>query len=124
MSGEQYAQQAVANEVREIAIPAPRGEILARGGEPIVTDKITNAIEVVPSKLPPAGPHRVALYRRLGALLGMRWQHVQALVIAGRAAVPYVPMTIKTSAGTGALTVLGERQSEFPGVTQEPVAVP
>jgi penicillin-binding protein 2 len=123
LSGEHYAQQAVANEVREIAIPAPRGEILARGGEPIVTDKVTSAVEVVPSKLPPVGPRRVALYRRLGALLRMRWQHVQQLVLAGREAVPYAPVTIETDADSGVLTVLGERQSEFPGVTQEPVAV-
>ena len=29
--------------------------------------------------------------------------------------MPYAPVTIKTDAGPGVLTVLGERQNEFPG---------
>jgi penicillin-binding protein 2 len=32
-------------------------------------------------------------------------------------------VTIKTAAGTGVLTVLAERQNEFPGVTQQPVSI-
>ena len=32
-------------------------------------------------------------------------------------------MTVKTDAGRGVLTVLGERASEFPGVVQEPVSI-
>ena len=49
--------------------------------------------------------------------------HIQALVIKGRTALPYAPVTIKTDAGRGALTVLAERQSEFPGVIQQPVSI-
>jgi penicillin-binding protein 2 len=37
--------------------------------------------------------------------------------------VPYAPVTIKTDAGPGVLTVLGERQNEFPGVVQQPVSI-
>ena len=42
---------------------------------------------------------------------------------ADRNAVPYAPVTIKTDAGRGVLTVLGERQEEFPGVVQQPVSI-
>ena len=49
--------------------------------------------------------------------------HIQALVIKGRTALPYAPVTIKTDAGRGVLTVLAERQSEFPGVIQQPVSI-
>ncbi len=41
----------------------------------------------------------------------------------GEKEVPYAPVTIKTNAGRGVLTVLGERQNEYPGVTQEQVSV-
>ncbi len=41
----------------------------------------------------------------------------------GRSAVPYAPVTIKTDAGTGVLTVLAERQNDFPGVVQQPVSI-
>ncbi len=63
------------------------------------------------------------LYRKLGKLLGMSGSHVEALVVKGRTAVPYAPVTIKTDAGRGVLTVLAERQSEYPGVTQQPVSI-
>ncbi len=48
---------------------------------------------------------------------------IEALVVRGRTAVPYAPVTIKTDAGPGVLTVLGERQNEFPGVVQQPVSI-
>jgi penicillin-binding protein 2 len=123
LSGEQYVQQANANRVRDLPIPAPRGEILDREGQAIVTSKTTNAVQVIPSALPPAGAPRKALYRKLGRLLGMSGAHIEALVISGRSAVPYAPVTIKTDAGRGVLTVLAERQNEYPGVVQQPVSI-
>ncbi|HUA74385.1 MAG TPA: penicillin-binding protein 2 [Solirubrobacteraceae bacterium] len=123
LSGEQYVQQANANRARDLPIAAPRGQILDREGQPLVASRTTNAVQIVPSALPPAGTQRLRLYRRLGRLLGMSGAHVQALVIKGRTAVPYAPVTIKTDAGRGVLTVLAERQSEYPGVTQQPVSI-
>lgn len=123
LSGEQYVQQANTNRVRDLPITAPRGQIFDREGQPIVASRVTNAVQIVPSALPPAGRPRLALYRRLGALLGMSARHVQALVEKGRTALPYAPVTIKTDAGRGVLTVLAERQDEFPGVTQQPVSI-
>jgi penicillin-binding protein 2 len=123
LTGEQYVQQANANRVRDLPIPAPRGEILDREGQAVVSSRVTNAVQIVPSALPPAGHPRLALYGRLGRLLGLSSQRVEALVIRGRSAVPYAPVTIKTDAGTGVLTVLAERQNEFPGVVQQPVTI-
>jgi penicillin-binding protein 2 len=123
LSGEQYVQQANANRVRDLPIPAPRGQILDRGGQPIVASRTTNAVQIVPSALPSSGAPRLALYRRLGTLLGLSSGRIEALVVRGRSAVPYAPVTIKTDAGPGVLTVLAERQSEFPGVVQQPVAI-
>jgi penicillin-binding protein 2 len=123
LSGEQYVQQANANRVRDLPIPAPRGEILDREGRAIVASRTTNAVQVIPSALPAAGAPRKALYRKLGRLLGMSGPHIEALVISGRSAVPYAPVTIKTDAGRGVLTVLAERQNEYPGVVQQPVSI-
>jgi penicillin-binding protein 2 len=123
LTGEQYVQQAQAARVRNLPVAAPRGQILDREGQPIVTSRVTNAVQIVPSALPPAGKPRLALYRRLGALLGMSGQHIEALVVRERHAVPYAPVTIRTDAGKGVLTVLAERQNEYPGVTQQPVSI-
>jgi penicillin-binding protein 2 len=123
LTGEQYVQEAAANAVRDLPIAAPRGQILDREGQPIAASTVANAVQIVPSALPAAGPPRLALYRRLGRLLGMSPAHIQALVIKGRTSVPYAPVTIKTDAGRGVLTVLAEQQSRYPGVTQQPVSI-
>jgi len=123
LTGEQYVQEAAANAVRELPIPAPRGQILDREGKPIAASTVTNAVQIVPSALPPAGQPRLVLYHRLGGLLGMSAAHIEQLVIKGRTSVPYAPVTIKTDAGRGVLTELAERQSEYPGVTQQPVSI-
>jgi penicillin-binding protein 2 len=123
LTGEQYVQEAAANSVRHLPIAAPRGQILDREGQPIAASTVTNAVQIVPSALPPAGRPRLELYRRLGGLLRMSAGHIEALVIKGRTALPYAPVTIKTDAGRGVLTVLAERQNEFPGVTQQPVSI-
>jgi penicillin-binding protein 2 len=123
LSGEQYVQQAAANTTREVPIPAPRGQIRGRDGELLVTSRVTNAVQIVPSELPPAGPRRRRLYRRLGRLLGMTPQDIRERLKKGLGELPYAPVTIKTDAGRGVLTVLAERQNDYPGVTQEPVSI-
>jgi len=123
LSGEKYVQQANANRARDLPIAAPRGEILDRGGKAIVASRTTNAVQIVPSALPPAGTPRLALYRRLGRLLEMSPQRIEALVIKGRTKLPYASVTIKTDAGQGVLTVLAERQNDYPGVVQQPVSI-
>src|SRR5436190_1149924 len=123
LSGEKYVQQANANRARDLPIAAPRGEILDRGGKPLVASRTTNAVQIVPSALPPPGAPRLALYRRLGRLLGMSAGRIEALVIKGRTKLPYASVTIKTDAGQGVLTVLAERQNDYPGVTQQPVSI-
>ncbi len=123
LSGEQYVQQANVNRVRDLPIPAPRGQITDRTGQVLVSSRVTNAVQIVPSALPPEGAPRLHLYAKLGRLLGMTPRHVQALVIRGRTELPYAPVTIKTDAGPGVLTVLGEQANQFPGVVQTPVSI-
>ena len=125
LSGEQYVQQANANRVRDLPIPAPRGEILDREGQPLVTSRVDQrgADRALGAAARRAAP-RLALYRRLGRLLGMSAAHIQALVMRGRTRLPYAPVTIKTDAGPGVLTVLGERaRPNTPGVMQQPVSI-
>jgi penicillin-binding protein 2 len=52
LTGEQYVQQAKANDQRPLTIPAPRGKILDRGGRAIVVSSVTNAVQILPSVLP------------------------------------------------------------------------
>lgn len=123
LTGEQYVEKAAKNTLRELPIAAPRGQIVDREGNVLVTSKRTNAVQIVPWELPPAGRGRRALYRRLGKLLEMSPRTIVEIERKGEKEVPYAPVTIKTNAGRGPLTVLGERQNDYPGVTQEQVSV-
>jgi penicillin-binding protein 2 len=191
LTGEQYVQQAQANDQRNLPTPAPRGEILDRAGTPIVTSSVTNAVQILPSALPLAVKQEAAIYQkavatadaeyalakerlkafeddlrdskrhstaseraelrvlrrqahlrhvpiprlprsalklrhlydRLAPVIGLTPRLIDERVIAGIVALPYAPVTIKTDAGAGALTVIGERHNDFPGVRQEPVSI-
>ncbi|HXQ00232.1 MAG TPA: penicillin-binding transpeptidase domain-containing protein [Solirubrobacteraceae bacterium] len=198
LTGEQYVQQAQANDQRELPTAAPRGEILDSEGQPLVTSQVSNAVQILPSALPAsvkeqarvyqehlaeaarefvgAGErlkayendlnayesrgrrgHRHAsaaqlaelhalaradrlravaipplpssaveirgLFQRLAPVIGLSPRLIYERVIAGITQLPYAPVTIKTDAGPAALTVLGERHNDFPGVKQQEVAI-
>ena len=64
-----------------------------------------------------------ALFRRLAPVVGLTPHEIDERAVTGIVQLPYAPVTIKTDAGLAALTVLGERKNEFPGVRQEPIAI-
>ncbi|HEY7933411.1 MAG TPA: penicillin-binding transpeptidase domain-containing protein [Solirubrobacteraceae bacterium] len=190
LTGEQYVQQANANRVRELPIPAPRGEILDREGQPLATSVVTNAVQIVPSEMPSAIAEQASAYQKalgkasalslvaeerlqgfehslragahlshsqrqklhslrlaaaaphvpvpplprsavrtrrlfdhLGSVIKLKPRTIDERVIQGITATPYANVTVKTDAGSGPLTVLGERQNEYPGVVQQQVTI-
>jgi penicillin-binding protein 2 len=121
LSGDQYVAQANNNRVRDLPIPAPRGDVLDRNGQPLATDHLTNAVQIVPDQLPTNPRSRIALYRRLGNVLQMSAGDIGRRVAEQHKQLPYADVTIKTDAGSGVLGYLYERQQQFPGVTQQQV---
>jgi penicillin-binding protein 2 len=121
LSGDQYVSQANQNQVREVRIQAPRGEIVDRYGRQIVTNRIARVVQVELSKLPAAGAPRQRLYRRLGDVLQMSPRAIQRTVIEQRKALPYANVTVKQDVPLSAMNYIKERQSRFRGVTVEPV---
>ncbi len=63
LTGEQYVHQAKVNDQRVLPIPAPRGEILDRNGNSIVTSLTTNAVQIIPASLPSAVREQAAIYQ-------------------------------------------------------------
>jgi penicillin-binding protein 2 len=121
LSGDQYVSQANQNQVREVRIQAPRGEIVDRYGRAIVTNRNARVVEIELSKLPPAGAPRQRLYRRLGSVLEMSPKRIQQTVIEQRRALPYANVTVKQDVPLSAMNYIKERQARFPSVTVEPV---
>ena len=73
LSGDKYLAQANNNRVRDIAIQAPRGDIVDRNGTVLVDNRLSIAVQIEPDKLPPRGAGaRRRCYRRLRQVIGMR----------------------------------------------------
>jgi penicillin-binding protein 2 len=112
LSGDAYAHQAQVNRVRELAIPAPRGQILDRRGNILVDSKPVPAIVISPPDLPVpltspptdslgyviqaraaaalAPAPDVALYGRLARVIGMPIRPRRCVVIGFKARTPLV----------------------------------
>jgi penicillin-binding protein 2 len=145
LSGQQYLAQASQNRVRQVAIPAPRGEIWDRNGAVLVASRKALAVQVSPPDLPvpiqatdrgraPAKDR--ALYRRLAKVLDMstkstkckvsgqgvlRLAPIPCDIAQQQALLPYADVTIKTDVSKYVQYYLAERQDEFPGVNVQQV---
>jgi penicillin-binding protein 2 len=141
LSGNQYLAQAKVNRVRNIDIPAPRGQIVDRSGRTLVDSKPGIAVQISPASLPVAlqpmmisQPPRTdtVLYNRLAHVLGMPTKRqkcpvdgygvvhlspIGCAVAQGYARLPYQDVTIKTDVDRDVQYYLAERQQQFPGVS-------
>ncbi|HEX4106790.1 MAG TPA: penicillin-binding protein 2 [Solirubrobacteraceae bacterium] len=123
LSSSQYTQLAAQNVTRELPIAAPRGSILARGGQTLAGTESTAAVQVNPSKLPTSPAARTALYRRLAWVLQIKSRDVNALIKQGEATLPYANVTIATDVSQAQRDYILERAQDFPGVTAQPIYV-
>ncbi|HEY3020014.1 MAG TPA: penicillin-binding protein 2 [Solirubrobacteraceae bacterium] len=121
LSGDQYVVQANENQVREVRIQAPRGDIVDRYGRPIVRNRMANTVQIELARLPAPGAPRRRVYRRLGEVLQMSPREIQRTVVEQRKALPYANVTVKQDVSLSAMNYIKERQPRFPGVTVEPV---
>jgi penicillin-binding protein 2 len=136
LSGNQYLAQAKSNRVRNVAIPAARGDIVDRDGSLLVDSRPAIAVQISPPDLPKNGPERRHLYRRLAGILGVstkrkhcpvpghgrpRLAPIPCTVAQAQALLPYANVTVKTDVKSQILWYLSERQSQFPGVSVQQV---
>ena len=81
LSGDKYLKQAKNNQVREITVQAPRGEILDRNGHVLVDNRTALALQVQPDR---AAAARTAGASRSSQRLGPGGRHVAARRSASR----------------------------------------
>jgi penicillin-binding protein 2 len=138
LSGNQYLAQAAGNQVRDIAIAAPRGQILDRSGNILVDNVPSIAVQITPGDLPKAPARQRAVYRRLAGVLGISTRpkrcpvahrppeilhlaEIPCAVAQQHALLPYRNVTVKTDVLPETQYYLAERQDEFPGVSVEQI---
>src|SRR5919201_2745850 len=70
LSGDKYLKQAKNNQVRDITVQAPRGEILDRNGKVLVDNRTALALQLKPTELPHSHRKRAIEFARLGQAIG------------------------------------------------------
>jgi penicillin-binding protein 2 len=117
ISGERYLEDANNNQVRSFGVIAPRGSIVDRDGDVLVSNKAGTLVQIWPAALEnvPAA-ERAQMLRRLSRLLGLREPAVRQKVAERLQADPLTPVTIDTTVDELKTAYLMEHQSEFPGV--------
>ncbi|HEY1563773.1 MAG TPA: penicillin-binding protein 2 [Gaiellaceae bacterium] len=118
LAGTQYAARAQANQLRTVRVPAPRGLIVDRNQNVLVTNKPVTSVELWPSGLPKVYARRVAELRELAHVTRVNVRQVTRLIVERRRAGDMLdPVVVRPEAPTPMLTYLQERAGQFPGLT-------
>jgi penicillin-binding protein 2 len=123
LSGEQYLAEAQNNQVREFTVQAPRGAVLDRAGEELVTNRTALELQVKVNELPHSGERRRRLYERLGELIGRDPERLRETVRKENRELPSSPVTLQRDVAYDTVYYLRENQGRFPGVSVERVYV-
>ena len=113
LSGDTYLAAAQNNQIRTIRVEAPRGAILDRNGDPIVSNVPGTAVQIWVTDLPKQGR-----YRMLGRLAKVLHVPLGRLVreVEQAKSDPLTPITVKTAVHEPQVYYLTEHQTEFRGV--------
>jgi penicillin-binding protein 2 len=117
LSGPQYLQAALNNQVRSVRLPAQRGEILDRNGFPLVATVPGTAVQLWPSDMAKSSWHaqRDEL-RRLARVLRVPVRQILA-EMSRHKGDPVTPVVVRESVSRDApILYLIEHADEFPGV--------
>jgi penicillin-binding protein 2 len=118
LAGSHYAAQAQANQVRTVRVQAPRGPVLDRNGNILVTNKPVTSVELSPSGMPKNYARRAAEVRAIAHVARVPLRHLANLILERQRAGDMLdPVVVRTEATGSMLTYLEERAAAFPGLT-------
>jgi penicillin-binding protein 2 len=118
LAGSQYAARAQANQLRTVRVEAPRGAIVDRNGDVLVTNEPVTAVDLWPSGLAKVYSRRFDELRALAHITHVSVRHVTKLIVERRQAGDMLdPIVVRAVAAGPMVTYLEERAGDFPGVT-------
>ena len=123
LSGDKYLKQAQNNQVRDVTVQAPRGEILDRNGNVLVDNRTSLALQVLPTELPQKKKVQRQELERLGRVIGMPIDKIDEQIRKQTKDLPANPVTLKQDVPYDLVYYLRENQRQFPGVTVQRVYV-
>jgi len=114
LSGDRYRLAAQNNQLRTVPVEAPRGSILDRAGNTIVSNVPGTAVQIWTADLPKEG--RYAMLRRLSKVLRVPLPRLTRALEEGKND-PLTPILVKTAVHEDQVATLLERPQDFPGVS-------
>jgi penicillin-binding protein 2 len=118
LAGSHYAAQAKANQVRTVRVQAPRGPIVDRNGNILVSNRPVTSVELSPAGLPKIYSQRVAELRKLSHIARVPVHRLTKLILERRKIGDMLdPIVVRTEVSGPMLTYLQERAAAFPGLT-------
>src|SRR5882757_7988618 len=123
LDGSHYLAEAQNNRTREYRVLAPRGEILARNGEPIVQNRTSLALLLNTAKLSSDEAEATAELTKLGNLAHMPLKKVRETIAEQEKVAAGAPVTLRRDVGYQLIYYLEENKRRFPGVSVERVFV-
>ncbi len=127
MNGTQYRQLALANQTRDIVVPAVRGEILDDEGRQLVTNQTALVVSVDMMQLSRQPDRGTAVLQRLARLLGMSYNTLKAKTTLCTKGVkapcwsgsPYQPIPVDEHVSNQDALQVMEEPSLYRGVTAQ-----
>ena len=114
LSGDRYLIAAQKNQLRTVPVEAPRGSILDRAGNTIVSNVPGTAVQIWTADLPKEG--RYAMLQRLSKVLRVPLPRLTKALEEGKDD-PLTPILVKTAVHEEQVATLLERPHDFPGVS-------
>ncbi len=115
IEGDEYAERAEINALREVQVAPARGLIYDREMQPLVQNSARFAAAIVPGDLPERG--EAGVYRLLAQVVGVPAAEIEGKVKEGLAREgPYSPAVIKEDVDRDTALVLMELEPHAPGL--------
>jgi penicillin-binding protein 2 len=119
LSGDKYRAEANNNRIREIRVQAPRGDILDRNGDVLVSNRTSQALQVSPQKLPSDPRERRAELTRLAQVSHMSLHKLRKTMREELKLAPTAPVTLRRDVPPDVVFYIEENKLRFPGVDVE-----
>jgi penicillin-binding protein 2 len=123
LSGDRYLAEANNNQVREITVQAPRGDIVDRNGKTLVRNRTALALQVRTDELPGPEQARDDVIKRLAGVSGMSVEGIEKAIRQQTKESPASPVTLERDVPYDLVYYLRENQGDFPGVSVDRVYV-
>lgn len=111
LQGAWFLQQSEENRVRDYTLTAPRGVIYDRKGRPLVSNRPSFTVAVLPLEL----RRKDEVLANLSAILDLPVEEIQVKITANRAR-PFEPVRVRRDVGHRIVTMIEENRLDLPGV--------